>query len=199
MIFNLQTLRKSMFVVMAIFVAGVAQAHTGHGTESLMTGLSHPFGLDHLLAMLAVGLWSAKNLPKREAWQGPATFMVTLILSALLGQAGFTIAWIENGIALSVLLFGLMLWQQNAMNKATGLTIMSAAAALHGLAHGSEAPDAGFTAYALGFLLTTACLHLSGLRIGFMIQSHFQNHQKMAFGAMGTLMSGAGLYLFSQI
>ena len=56
--------------------AGAAQAHTGHGTSSLFEGLVHPLGADHLLAMLAVGLWSATTLPAGKVWQGPATFML---------------------------------------------------------------------------------------------------------------------------
>mgnify|MGYP000904823218 CR=1 FL=1 len=90
-------------------LAGAAQAHTGHGTSSLMEGLAHPFGLDHLLAMVAVGVWSVSALPAGKAWQGPATFLLALIVSATLGMLGVTVPYLEQGVSLSVVLFGLML------------------------------------------------------------------------------------------
>lgn len=194
-----QTTRKIIPALFALAASGVAQAHTGHGTESLMEGLSHPLGLDHLLAMLAVGLWSAKHLSMRDAWQGPATFMTALFFSAVLGHSGFAASWMETAIAGSVVLFGLMLVGQQAFGKLTGLTLIATAAALHGLAHGAETPDSGFVTYAIGFMVTTACLHISGLSLGLAIQRFAEAYRGIAFGSIGTAMAGAGLYLFTQI
>lgn len=126
-----------------------------------MEGLLHPFGADHLLAMMAVGIWSVTALPAHKAWQGPATFMLALVLSAMLGASGVTIPYLEHAIALSVSLFGLMLvLSSQAVPKAFGLGLIAVAASLHGLAHGAETPETGFAGYAAGFLLTTAILHL---------------------------------------
>lgn len=90
--------------------AGTAVAHTGHGTESFFTGLAHPFGLDHLLAMVAVGLWSVFALPARRAWAGPATFLLALACGALAGVGGMAPALLEPALAASVVMFGLLLW-----------------------------------------------------------------------------------------
>ena len=88
----MQTQHKGRLAAAALLMglAGAAQAHTGHGTHSLMEGLAHPFGLDHLLAMLAVGVWSVSALPQGKAWWGPATFLLALVASAALGAAGVT-------------------------------------------------------------------------------------------------------------
>src|SRR3990167_5325965 len=120
-------------------LAGVAQAHPGHGATSLMEGLAHPFGLDHLLAMVAVGVWSVSALPPGKAWQGPATFLLALVASAALGAAGVSLPFLEQGVALSVVLFGAMLvLARQPMPAAVGLGLGAAAASLHGRAHGAE-------------------------------------------------------------
>lgn len=176
-----------------------AQAHTGHGTHSLMEGLAHPFGADHLLAMVAVGLWSVSALPARKAWQGPATFMLALVLSAIAGAMGFAPAFLEHAIALSVVLFGAMLVWPKTMPTTTGLAVITTAASLHGLAHGAETPTSGFAGYAFGFLLTTATLHLLGAAAGLSIHRLLAERSRVALGGMGMAIAGAGVYLFSQI
>jgi urease accessory protein len=193
------TTRKIIASLLAFTATGFVQAHTGHGTESLMEGLAHPLGLDHLLAMFAVGLWSAKQLTMRDAWQGPATFLAALFLSAVLGQMGFASTWMETAIALSVVLFGVMLLGQQTLGKFTGLTLIAVAASLHGLAHGAETPETGFMTYAVGFMFTTACLHASGLGLGLAIQRFADKPRGLVFGSIGSAMTGAGLYLISQI
>ena len=148
-------------------VASSSQAHTGHGTSGLYEGLTHPFGLDHLLAMVAVGIWSVSVLPTNKAWWGPATFMSSLAISAFFGAMGVTIPMLENLISLSVVLFGAMLvLAQVQISYKVGLALIAMAAALHGLAHGAESPEAGFLTYALGFLVTTATLHVGGVVAG---------------------------------
>jgi urease accessory protein len=181
---------------------GWAQAHTGHGTESLMAGLAHPLGADHLLAMLAVGLWSVNALPSHKAWQGPLTFMLALVVSALLGSLGLTLPFIEHAIALSVLVFGGMVVltaSRQWLGNGWGLVLIAAAASLHGMAHGAEAPGTGFAGYALGFLASTACLHLAGVGVGQGLRRFMAAHSKLALGGLGSAMAGAGLYLFSHV
>lgn len=180
--------------------AAAAHAHTGHGTSSLMDGLAHPFGADHLLAMVAVGVWSVASLPAAKAWQGPATFLLALIVSAALGAMGFTLPYLEHGIALSVVLFGAMLvLAAKAMPKAIGLGLVAAAASLHGLAHGAETPASGFVGYAMGFLLTTTALHLGGVGMGLSIRRLLAERSTLALSSLGATLGGAGVYLFSQI
>lgn len=193
-------LKNSLFLIASCALSTVASAHTGHGTQSLMQGLTHPFGADHLLAMLAVGIWSVSALPAQKVWQGPATFMLALVLSAVLGASGFTVPYLEQAISLSVTLFGLMLiLATTPIPKALGLGLIAAAASLHGLAHGAETPATGFAGYAAGFLLTTAVLHLGGVGIGLSIRRQLAQRSATVLGGLGTLFGLAGLVLFSQI
>lgn len=181
-------------------VAGLAQAHTGHGTTGVFEGLVHPFGLDHLLAMVAVGMWSVSALPASKAWWGPATFLLTLVLGAALGATGLTMPWLEQLVSLSVVLFGVMLVaSRQKMPLALGLGLVALASSMHGLAHGAETPDTGFAGYAAGFLLTTATLHLGGVAAGLGVRRYLARTANWVITATGTLLGGAGLYLFSQL
>ena len=197
-----KNIRRVAAAALLAGLAGAAQAHTGHGTHSLMEGLVRPFGLDHLLAMVAVGVWSVTALPKNKAWQGPAVFLLALIVSATLGTMGVTVPYLEHGVSLSVVLFGLMLIvATRPMPSAIGLGLglIAAASSLHGLAHGSETPETGFAGYAIGFLLTTAVLHLGGVGIGLAIKRWLGQRGGVALGGLGTALSAAGVYLFSQL
>jgi urease accessory protein len=177
-----------------------AQAHTGHGTSGLFEGLSHPFGLDHLLAMVAVGVWSVRALPARQIWRGPATFLLALVASAGLGAMGVSVPFLEQLIALSVVLFGAMLvLSSQRMPTSLGLGLVAVAATLHGLAHGAEAPASGFASYAMGFVATTAALHFGGVVAGLGIRQYMARKTTWAMAGLGTLCSGGGLYLFSQL
>lgn len=187
-------------------LATAAQAHTGHGTSSLMEGLVHPFGLDHLLAMVAVGVWSVSALPARQAWQGPAVFLLALIVSATAGMMGLTLPYLEQGVSLSVVLFGVMLIlagrssaSTSALPPALGLGLIALASSLHGLAHGAETPETGFAGYAVGFLLTTAVLHLSGVGVGAAIQRGLNERRGLVLTGLGTLLGGAGVYLVGSL
>jgi urease accessory protein len=156
--------RPSLAAALLLLAAGPALAHTGHGADTLFQGLAHPLGLDHLLAMVAVGLWSARALPGAQRWAGPAVFMLAMAAGGLLGAAGLMLPGLESAIALSVAMFGAMLVWAHRLPAAAGLAAVAAAALLHGLAHGAEGPgSAGFMAYAAGFLATTAALHAAGL------------------------------------
>jgi len=135
-------------VLALLGTAGAAQAHTGHGTSTLFEGLAHPFGPDHLLAMLAVGLWSVASLPAGKVWRGPVTFMLSLVAGATLGLLGVTVPMLEQLIALSVVLFGALLiitpFKIATTATSAGLWLVAGAAMLHGLAHGAEAPAGNF-------------------------------------------------------
>lgn len=192
-------LRSTSLALLAL-AAGAAQAHTGHGTSSLFEGLAHPLGLDHLLAMVAVGVWSVGALPAGKTWWGPATFLLALLLGAAGGAAGFTPPYLEQAIALSVLLFGLLLaLAGRAVPLAPGLALVALAASLHGLAHGAEAPATGLAGYAVGFLLSTAVLHLGGVAAGLAIRRGLSQHKQWVTGGLGAVFSGAGLYLLQQL
>lgn len=191
---------RSISVAMLALAASVAQAHTGHGPSSFFDGLAHPFGLDHLLAMVAVGVWSVSALPAQKAWWGPATFLLALVLSAMLGTAGFMVPYLEHAISLSVVIFGLMLiFARRGFPVAVGLGLVALAASLHGLAHGAETPEGGFMGYAAGFLLTTTTLHLGGVVTALGIRRFKSQQTKWVTGGLGTLFGGAGVYLLQQL
>ena len=193
------TVRGFGLTALGLF-AGLAEAHTGHGTSGISEGLAHPFGADHLLAMVAVGIWSASALPANKAWWGPATFMLSLVISATLGAAGFSVPYLEQMVSLSVVLFGAMLvLSRQKMPVVVGLGLVALAASLHGLAHGVEAPETRFSAYAAGFLATTIVLHFGGVAIGLGIRKALAEKATWVVTGLGTLCSGAGLYLFSQL
>lgn len=195
-----QNTTRALGLVALGLLAGAAQAHTGHGTSGISEGLAHPLGADHLLAMVAVGIWSVSALPQHKAWWGPATFMLALVGSAALGAAGVSVPFLEQLIALSVVLFGVMLaLSRQKLPVALGLGLVALAASLHGLAHGAETPASGFAAYALGFLACTATLHFGGVALGLAVRHWLAEKTTWVMAGLGTLCSGAGLVLFSQL
>lgn len=195
----LKSLRGAV-VALSAFAAFAAQAHTGHGTSGLAEGLAHPLGADHLLAMVAVGAWSVSALPAGKVWQGPATFMLALVVSAAIGAAGVHVPFLEHLIALSVVAFGAMLvFTRQKLPVTLGLCLVALAASLHGLAHGAEAPESSFALYALGFLATTAVLHGGGVAVALGIRRYLASRATPVLAGLGTLCCGAGVYLLSQL
>lgn len=183
-----------------LVLAGSAQAHTGHDASSLMAGLVHPLGLDHMLAMLAVGLWSVRALPAQRAWQGPALFMLALLAGAAMGALGFQFAMLEQLIALSVVLFGAMLMASVYKVPTTlGLGVVAMAALAHGMAHGAEAPASGFATYGVGFLVTTAVLHFGGVATGLGLRTFFTRHAGTVAASLGAILGLTGVYLMTQV
>ncbi|MDO9315423.1 MAG: HupE/UreJ family protein [Burkholderiaceae bacterium] len=177
-------------------LAGTAAAHTGHGTHGFLEGLEHPFGLDHLLAMVAVGAWSAAALTGLRRWLGPLTFLGAMAVGAAAGVAGVSLPSVEAGIATSVVLMGAMLIFARQLSPALGLVLVAASASLHGLAHGAEMPaGAGFASYATGFLLTTALLHAGGLALGLRID----RARDWAWRIAGSALGAAGLVMLVRL
>ncbi|KAB2920491.1 MAG: HupE/UreJ family protein [Hyphomicrobiaceae bacterium] len=147
-----------------------ALAHTGVGhTHGLFAGLAHPIaGVDHLLAMLAVGIWSALVMRQRRVWAAPAAFVLAMLAGAALGVAGVALPQVEAGIALSVVALGLMILTRVEMPVAAGAVLAALFALYHGHAHGSEATGA-VAAYMAGFAATTATLHIVGIGLGWLL------------------------------
>jgi urease accessory protein len=102
------TMKKALIATVAL-LPGVALAHTGHEVSGFISGLAHPVGgADHLLAMLAVGLWAAR-LGGRALWLVPLAFVATMLLGNLLALSGVSLVFTEQGIGLSVVVLGLLL------------------------------------------------------------------------------------------
>ena len=179
----------------ALLACGVAEAHPGHGEHGLMAGLAHPLGLDHLLAMVAVGAWSALALPARRAALGPVVFMLGLLAGALLGMVTGSLSGVEALVATSVVLFGALLAGGRRWSLSVGLSLIGVSAVVHGLAHGAEWPVAtSAVAYVGGFLASTAVLHASGLTLGLLARHASSRVWQVA----GTLLGGAGLWLLAR-
>ena len=155
----------------AIATAGfssAAFAHIGdHSHMSFSEGLMHPLtGLDHVLAMVAVGLW-ASQLGGRALWLLPVTFPVVMAVGAALGFGGASLAWIEVGIALSVVALGALVALRVRPSLAVSVPLIGLFALLHGYSHGVELPaNASALTYAAGFVAATLVLHLAGIALG---------------------------------
>ena len=186
--------------LLLLALAGAAQAHTGHGTTSFAEGLVHPFGLDHLLAMVAVGIWSVSALPARQAWQGPITFLGAMVTGAVLGMSGASVPFLEHLVAGSVVLLGVLLVSTRLpLPSGVALAVVAASAAMHGVAHGAESPDTGFGLYAAGFVLTTAALHLGGVAIGLYVKHQFAQRTAHWLAMTGLAFGTSGVYLLAQV
>ncbi len=161
----------------AFALPALAFAHPGHDghemTWDFATGASHPFsGWDHLLAMIAVGMWAAQ-LGGRNRWLVPAAFVSVMALGAILGRAGLALPGIEQGIAASLFVFGLLIAATIRVPVVAGMAIVGIFALFHGLAHGAEMPaTAGGLSYGAGFIAATVVLHVVGLGLGAALKDH---------------------------
>lgn len=147
--------------------SNVASAHPGHGLGTAYAGFMHPMtGWDHLLVMLAVGLWAAK-LGGKACWQLPLTFVSVMAVGIVLGAAGIYFAGVETAIAASVMAMGVLLMLRFPINTGTQLGITAIFALLHGMAHGVELPASSSMLGVMGgMLVATALLHGIGLLVG---------------------------------
>lgn len=160
--------RHSLAPLLVLSLPTLAYAHVGVGpTSGWLAGLAHPItGLDHLAAMIGVGLWAAQR-GGRALWLVPLTFVLVMSLGGLLGTAGIAMPFVEPGIVASVLILGVLIAAAVRLPLVASVLIVGLFALFHGHAHGAEMPEtAAGVAYGLGFLFTTACLHLAGVRIG---------------------------------
>lgn len=166
-------LRLAAAVVPALIAAGAAEAHVGvdvHDHTGLLAGALHPLtGLDHLAAMVAVGLWAA-TLGRAAVLAVPAAFVGVLAAGAALGAAGVELPAVEPVIALSVVALGLLTAFAVRVPVAAAAALVGFFALFHGHAHGAEMPaDAAGAAYAAGFLAATALLHAAGFAMGALV------------------------------
>lgn len=177
-------------------MASPAWAHVAKGIQGgFESGFIHPvLGLDHLLAMLAVGIWGAQ-MGGRAVWTLPVTFPMIMALGGLIGMSGFELPHVETGIGLSVLVLGLAIAAAWRAPEVIALPIVAAFAIFHGFAHGQELPNAVDPAsYAVGFVVATGAIHVVGIAIGLFVKS-------MANGliarAAGAAIAAAGVYFLT--
>jgi urease accessory protein len=171
-----------------------ALAHTGlEHAVSFAAGFKHPWsGLDHILAMVAVGLWAGTN-GGRALWAWPAAFVGVMVAGGALGIAGVTVPMVEPGILASVVVLGLLVLAAIRLRVAVGAAIVAGFALLHGHAHGAELPaEAAAASYAAGFAIATAVLHGIGLAVAAVAGG---TRAGLAVRGAGALVAVAGVAL----
>ena len=172
-------------------------AHTSHGTFGFSSGFTHPvLGLDHLLAMLSVGMLSAQ-MGGRAIWTIPATFVSFMLLGGILGMIGVPFFSVEIGIAVSVLVLGLAIAADKKLPVLLAMAGVGFFALFHGHAHGEEMPSSAQPfLYALGFILGTTLIHLAGLAIGWTANRIPPATTTLRFG--GALIALLGFFFLFQ-
>jgi urease accessory protein len=188
-----------LLVAAFALVPTAASAHPGFAhTHDLVHGFVHPLGgIDHVLAMIAVGLL-AVQLGSRALWFVPAAFVLTMAAAGILGMSGGSIPYIETGIALSVLVLGAIVALRIGMPVQIAVAMVAMFAVFHGYAHGIEMPAdqiASGLLYGVGFIAATILLHGVGIAAGLMIARAPQGVRiaQIAGGAMA--VAGAALLI----
>lgn len=181
--------------------AGVAQAHTGVGdTSGFAHGFMHPIGgLDHILAMVMVGVFAAQ-LGGRAVWLVPASFVAVMALGGALGFAGVPVPFVELGIGLSVVVLGAVVAFRLHAAVPLAMALVGFFAVFHGYAHGAEMPeDAGGLAYGAGFMLATALLHAAGVGLGLAVGSRRDVSSEVIVRSAGAVVAVAGVGLVTGL
>ena len=193
-----RTILALAVAALTALVATGASAHPGHGLEaSLASGAAHPFaGLDHILAMIGIGLWGAQT-GGRALWALPLAFIGALIIGALVGVGGTSLLVMEIGLAGSVALLGLAVVFAPRIPAWAGFAIAALVGLLHGHAHGVEMPATGSAlSYGLGFVGASLALLGLGIALGVLGRRHAVKLAPRAVGAIGAL---AGVVLLAGI
>ena len=182
-------LRLALILLLA--TAGPALAHTEGGEAvGLLSGLSHPVsGWDHILAMVAVGLWGAQ-LGAPAIWVLPVAFPVVMALGGFVGLLGISLPGVEVAIALSAFVLGAMVLFEVRPPIPLAAALVAFFAVFHGHAHGAELPEgADGLLYSLGFVIATGLLHALGIGIGLV---HRWPAGRLALRGAGAVVAAAG-------
>ena len=186
-------LRSLAVLALAMQLSQVAEAHIRKGEASgFFSGVRHPIsGLDHVLAMIAVGLWGAQ-LGVPAIWVLPVAFPMVMALGGMMGLLGIPLPGTEYGIAASmILLGGVVLFELKPPLWAAAL-LVSFFAIFHGHAHGTELPPGqDGLLYSMGFVCATGCLHGVGVSIGLV---HRWTWGQMFLRLSGGFISAMGMY-----
>lgn len=181
----------------ALLAPATAFAHEGHShAVGFLAGLAHPFGgLDHLVAMIAVGLWAASYGTRRMALMLPAGFLGGMVAGGLLGAFGPALPIVEYGVVGTAVLLALAVGASLRLPAAASIALVALAGAFHGVAHGAEmASGASLALYGAGFLAATALLH----GFGYGVARLAQDAGRMAL-LRGAGFAAAGLVVVSAL
>jgi urease accessory protein len=171
----MKAILRSFFIPAALLLLAStgAQAHIlSNDVHGFGSGFAHPLhGLDHILVMVAVGLW-AGQLGGRARWLVPASFIVVMALGGALAMGGLHVPYTEEGILLSVLVLGILVAVAVRFPLPASMTIVGIFAFFHGHTHGMEMPaNAVGYAYGAGFILATGLLHTAGIGLAYAMHS----------------------------
>ncbi len=187
-------------LALATLAAGPALAHGGAGAGGgFVAGAAHPIGgLDHILAMVAVGLLAAQ-MGGRALWSVPAAFVGAMLVGGLIAIGGVGLPLVEQGIVGSVLILGLVIAVGRRLPVGLAIAGVAVLALFHGHAHGTEMPlAASGLAYGLGFALSTACLHGAGILAGLAIREAGNARiAQFALRASGGVVLAGGMFLIA--
>lgn len=189
---------KKWLIALIALVSLPALAHSDHGLAGgFLAGLLHPVGgLDHVLAMVAVGLWGAQ-LGAPALWVLPVAFPMVMAMGGFLALAGLPVPGVELGIALSAIVLGAAVLGAVRPPLAVAATLVAAFAIFHGHAHGVELPaGADGLAYSMGFVAGTGLLHGAGIALG-LIQRLPRGPG--AIRGLGAAISAAGVYFLAHV
>ncbi|RUM23492.1 urease accessory protein [Rhizobium vallis] len=193
--------KSGLLALAVIALPAVASAHPAIGEAAGFShGFAHPIsGLDHVLAMVMVGVF-AFQLGGRATWLVPATFVLVMALGGALGIAGINVPFVEIGIALSVVVLGAIVALNVKAPLAVALGIVGLFAVFHGHAHGTEMPEnAAGAAYAAGFMIATALLHAAGLALGYVISRAGERQGVFVTRAAGGIATVAGVGILAGL
>lgn len=194
--------KRAKFFAIVLTAALMPTAAFAHpdvgGSSGLVHGFMHPIGgLDHILAMVMVGML-AFQLGGRALWMVPATFVLVMGLGGALGAAGIAVPFVEMGIALSVIVLGLVVALNVKAPIAVAMGLVGLFAIFHGHAHGAEMPvDASGLEYGAGFIAATALLHGLGIGMGFVLGQAGKRYGAVVSRAAGGLAAVAGVGLLT--
>lgn len=176
---------------MNVCLSAVLHDETG-AAAGLLAGLRHPVsGLDHVLAMVAVGLWGAQ-LGAPAVWLLPVAFPMVMALGGALGLMGVALPGVELGIALSAVALGALVLTEKKAPASVAALVVAFFALFHGHAHGTELPPGtSGLSYSLGFVISTGTLHALGITLGLV---HRWERGRLAIRAAGAAVSAGGCF-----
>lgn len=192
-------MKKLLLTATLTLAAAPAMAHTGgEHASGLMAGLAHPLnGLDHILAMVAVGILAMQQ-GGGSRWALPLAFVAMMLVSGAMGMVGLSVPGVELGIAGSVVLLGLVIALGRQIKLALAAPMVAFLAVFHGVAHGAEMPAAmSGVEYALGFAAATLVLHAVGLVFGYTGQQVMAKAAPMVLRLAGVVTAALGLGLIA--
>lgn len=190
-------IRAALAMVVALWPV-LAWAHAEQGRAAgFLAGVHHPIsGLDHVLAMISVGLWGAQ-LGAPAIWLLPVTFPVVMAMGGMLGLLGVHLPGVEIGIIFSGIVLGLTVFAEWRPPMGLAAAIVGCFAVFHGHAHGVELPaGASGLTYSIGFVMTTGTLHAVGIGIGVI---HRWGWGRLALRASGACVTTAGLFFLWKV